>query len=110
MGIKGGLRDNRLSRVLRLSGELESLGPVKGRREADLADLVRVDLDLCEQILWNFVEVKRTYALQRGLCSSIGFAGLGGSTYYTYASAIALEELAKAATAEAYPLHHCRCV
>ena len=46
MGIKGGLRDNRLSRVLRLSGELEGLGPVKGRREADLADLVRMDLDL----------------------------------------------------------------
>lgn len=46
VGIKGGLRDNRLSRVLRLSGELKGLGPVKGRREADLADLVRMDLDL----------------------------------------------------------------
>lgn len=46
VGIKGGLRDDRLAGVLGLSRELEGLGLVEGRREADLAYLVGVDLNL----------------------------------------------------------------
>jgi hypothetical protein len=46
VGIEMGLRGDRLARVLGLTRELEGLGPVEGRRETDLADLVGVDLVL----------------------------------------------------------------
>lgn len=52
-----------------------------------------------------------TYALQGSLASSAGLlVAFGGSTYVTYASAIALKELAKPAAAGAYPPHHRRIV
>jgi hypothetical protein len=41
------LRRNRLSEVLGLSGQLQSLGSVEGGRETDLADLLGVNLDVC---------------------------------------------------------------
>ena len=47
VGIESGLRDDRLSGVFWLTGELEGLGLVEGRRETDLADLVGVDLGVC---------------------------------------------------------------
>jgi hypothetical protein len=47
VGIESGLRDDRLSGVLGLTGEMEGLGLVEGRRETDLADLLGVDLDSC---------------------------------------------------------------
>lgn len=47
VGIEDGLRGDRLPGVFWLPGELEGLGLVEGRRETDLADLVRVDLGLC---------------------------------------------------------------
>ena len=46
VSIEGRLRDDRLAGILGLSGELEGLGLVEGRRETDLVDLVGVDLDL----------------------------------------------------------------
>lgn len=47
VGIEMGLRDDRLAWVLGLTRELEGLGPVEGRRETDLADLVGVNLIHC---------------------------------------------------------------
>lgn len=44
VGIESGLRDDRSAGVLWLTGELEGLGLVEGRRETDLADLVGVNL------------------------------------------------------------------
>jgi hypothetical protein len=41
------LRDNRLSEVFGFPGELEGLGSVEGGRQADLADLVAVHLNIC---------------------------------------------------------------
>jgi len=82
--IEAGLMRNRLARVLGVAGELKGLGSVEGGRKTDLADLVGVS------------------ALQSSLSSSAGLLvalAFGGSTCKTYASAIALEELAISATA-----------
>jgi hypothetical protein len=46
VGIETRLRNDRLPGVFWFPGELEGLGLVEGRREADLANLVRVDLNL----------------------------------------------------------------
>merc|ERR1712093_560732 len=73
--IEAWLMGNRLARVFGSSRELEGLRLVEGGRETDLADLVGVD------------------TLQGSLSSSAGLLvslALGGSTYKTYASAIAL--------------------
>ena len=43
-GIEAGNVRDRLARVLRCAGQTEGLGAVEGRVQADLANLVRVDL------------------------------------------------------------------
>jgi hypothetical protein len=99
----GNVRDG-LAGVLGRAGELEGLGAVEGRRETDLADLLRVHLRIVSTRFDGWKRIGELTPFKADLAAALAclepFAGLA-EPVKTYASAIAREELAISAAAGA---------